>query len=179
MELLEAGERVCTKCATEKPVAEFAFANKARTYRRGDCRSCQYEGSKRRRLRDPDRWKAYTRKWSKENASKRREASARYRLNHPDKPRADHVARYGISVGDYEQMVLAQAGVCAACGEPERRVDPRTKRTRRLAIDHCHDTGRVRGLLCTRCNTTLGVFNEDLVALARLLAYLAERKEEQ
>lgn len=51
-------------------------------------------------------------------------------------------------------LVAAQAGVCAMCGEPP------TGKQHRLSVDHCHETGRVRALLCTACNTQLGAYEK-------------------
>jgi hypothetical protein len=57
---------------------------------------------------------------------------------------------YGITLDDYDRMAEEQGGVCAICGEPDIT-------GRRLAIDHNHETGEVRGLLCVKCNVKLGV----------------------
>lgn len=72
---------------------------------------------------------------------------------------------FGITPDDYQRLLAAQEGRCAIC---------RTKpRTRRLAVDHNHQTGEVRGLLCTRCNhKVLGAANENPALLRRAAAYL-------
>jgi hypothetical protein len=60
---------------------------------------------------------------------------------------------YGMTIEDYEARLEAQGGVCAIClAEPGKR---------RLAVDHDHDSGRVRGLLCSQCNTGLGSLQDD------------------
>lgn len=64
--------------------------------------------------------------------------------------------QYGLSLDAYESMVRAQEGRCAIC-----RQDEPDRRRGRLAVDHDHRTGVVRGLLCTRCNTGLGAFGDD------------------
>jgi len=56
--------------------------------------------------------------------------------------------KYGLEVADYEAMLAAQNGLCALCGGPPGKY--------RMAVDHCHQTGRVRGLLCNGCNRSLG-----------------------
>ncbi len=74
---------------------------------------------------------------------------------------------YGFDRGDYERLLEAQGGVCAICKEaPEPStmlgLGPRTPvRKRKLAVDHCHDTGIVRGLVCYFCNNGLGSFRDD------------------
>jgi hypothetical protein len=74
--------------------------------------------------------------------------------------------RYGITEADYQAMLIEQAGVCAICGEENRS-------SRRLHVDHDHETGRVRALLCEVCNTSLGAV-ENPILLQRLLDYLTK-----
>lgn len=56
----------------------------------------------------------------------------------------------------YQQMILAQGNVCAICKLPETKRDSQRGKSCTLAVDHCHSTGKVRGLLCFRCNINLG-----------------------
>lgn len=72
---------------------------------------------------------------------------------------------FGLSEADYEAMLQAQEGACALC---RKRPDV----GKHLAVDHCHKTGRVRGLLCMLCNTALGKFNDDPERLRDAIAYL-------
>jgi hypothetical protein len=83
------------------------------------------------------------------------------------------VATYGITVQEYNEMSAAQGHVCAVCGKPESRT--RNGETQHLAVDHCHDTGRVRGLLCNNCNRALGLLKDDADVLRKAIGYL-ERK---
>ena len=75
-------------------------------------------------------------------------------------------SKYGLSVGDYEALVATQGGRCAICGSS----DP--GRNEVLHVDHDHDTGAVRGLLCFSCNIGLGSFGDDLTRLRAAIAYL-------
>jgi hypothetical protein len=70
--------------------------------------------------------------------------------------------RYGLSLDDYEAMFEAQEGKCKIC-KTESLV---------LAIDHCHSTGKIRGLLCDRCNHGLGHFKDDINLLIKAIEYL-------
>lgn len=69
-----------------------------------------------------------------------------------------------FSIVDRDAMAEVQGGLCAICHEPPLN--------RRLAVDHDHETGAVRGLLCTACNTTLGRFNDDPNRFEAAAAYL-------
>lgn len=72
---------------------------------------------------------------------------------------------YGMSAVDYRAMYDIQHGRCAACETPHDQ----------LAIDHCHDTQRIRGLLCNRCNVALGLIREDIKAARGLTVYIERR----
>lgn len=74
----------------------------------------------------------------------------------------------------YDAMLQAQNGVCRICKRPER-VKSRNGSIMRLAIDHCHVTGAVRGLLCNGCNTALGKANDDPHLLRAMADYLELR----
>lgn len=74
---------------------------------------------------------------------------------------------YGISPEEYNSLVLGQDGKCAVCHKPEG-----TSRRERLCVDHDHDTGKVRGLLCSGCNVALGLLEEDVYRIEELRAYL-------
>ena len=72
--------------------------------------------------------------------------------------------RYGLTVEDFQRMFQAQAGRCAICHDPF---------VKRPHVDHCHSTGRVRGLLCRLCNVSLGGFRDNPKLLQRAIDYLA------
>ena len=74
--------------------------------------------------------------------------------------------KYNITLGDYDEMFEAQSGVCELCGNPETTTRPHQRSTLpgpiRLAVDHDHTTGKVRNLLCAKCNVILGVVENNL-----------------
>lgn len=72
---------------------------------------------------------------------------------------------FGITVEYYEKMLRRQKGLCAICKQPERL-------GRRLAVDHCHETKKVRGLLCFKCNRALGGFGDSKILLKNAYKYL-------
>ncbi len=74
-------------------------------------------------------------------------------------------------------MLVSQGGVCAICFQPEVIIDPYKGKARRLAVDHDHTSQRVRGLLCYRCNTTIGQFKEDVTLLHSAIAYINRFRE--
>lgn len=81
-----------------------------------------------------------------------------------------HMKRsYRLGFKEYEQMLFSQNGVCAICsGEP-----PKNQHKTRLNIDHCHTTGKVRGLLCDACNRAIGLLKDSPDLLNKAISYLA------
>ena len=82
--------------------------------------------------------------------------------------RRKHLFRkHRLTIAQYDQMLQAQGGVCAICHQPEM-----VERNRHLAVDHDHRTGRIRGLLCLRCNRGLGLFLDLPERLRAAASYL-------
>lgn len=79
------------------------------------------------------------------------------------------LARFGMTPAEYQQILDWQNGVCCICGEP-----PTTKR---LAVDHDHQTGESRNLLCSACNTAIGLFREDPARLRAAADYIDAWKD--
>src|SRR5579872_783770 len=79
---------------------------------------------------------------------------------------------YDFSLEQYNEMFKAQGGRCASCRRKETRLDSRTKMVKNLSVDHDHKTGRIRGLLCSGCNTALGLLEESQARTKALLGYM-------
>ena len=99
---------------------------------------------------------AYHREWRKKNPDYDR--------------RLSYAKTYGITLEQYDEMFAAQEGRCAICNRPE------FEQKRRLAVDHDHETGEVRELLCDACNVSLGGFQDDPAVLMAAQAYLRRHK---
>lgn len=80
--------------------------------------------------------------------------------------------KFGITLVDYENMCKSQGGVCAICSLPETFT--MKGKTHSLALDHCHTTGKIRGLLCRACNQMLGLAKDKVENLTNGAAYLAK-----
>lgn len=101
--------------------------------------------------------KEYQKAYRADDARKRQARSSKY------------FKAYGITVDEYEDMLAAQGERCLVCDRHESQ-----SAKGRLHIDHCHETGKVRGLLCSNCNTALGLAGDDPARLVALAAYLLE-----
>lgn len=71
--------------------------------------------------------------------------------------------KFNLSKEDYQKLLDIQQTVCAICGKTSKRA---------LAVDHCHKTGKIRGLLCSKCNRGIGYLNDDPFLLKKTLEYL-------
>ena len=140
-------QKPCHRCNTDKPIGDFTKDKRCNGGRQFICRECKS-------LRSKELYQA--------NAEKR----AKHIKNSIN---ARMKKCYGISLKEYENMFEAQGGKCALCGGVQ------IGNTRvRLDIDHDHDTGKVRGLLCRQCNLTVGQVEKcDLNAI---LGYIERYK---
>lgn len=131
-----------------------------------------YRKKKREWARSPDQKEkrvSYMRKWRAKNRERHnelaRQSHARNRHKHIQKVREYHLIRqYGITQSDYDAMCERQNNTCAICKEASTGA-------RKMHVDHCHKTGRVRGILCHRCNTKLGWLEMYQSSIVEYLKY--------
>lgn len=96
-----------------------------------------------------------------------------YRAKNPRKAKDQNLRKsYGITLKQYEEMLKDQNNGCAICGNPETATKRGSREERSLAIDHCHSTGKIRGLLCTGCNTAIGALQDSSELLWKAILYL-------
>jgi len=118
----------------------------------------------RKRLATTPERRAQIKAWEKSPRGK--EYRRRYQLE----VAAQRRNGYRVTYEQYAALVLQQQGRCAICGEVE------TIRAQ-LVVDHCHATGKVRGLLCTPCNLLLGIAKDDTARLHAAAAYLEAARD--
>ena len=123
-----------------------------------ECRSSAYDRQERRDryARDREKELARAKRWNQENPEKHKATMRRANLK----------KAYGITVEQYDAMLASQNGECAICyGGPNGKGN-------RLHVDHCHESGQIRGLLCGECNFGLGKFGDDIARLRSAADYL-------
>ena len=139
--------KVCIKCKVEKPFAEFHNHRAAVDGKQKTCKTCQ---------------KAYSQSdTAKKNRKEYYQRTKRAHINRNLKQ------QYGITYDEYDEMLVNQNGKCAIC----TTTDPGGKG--RFHVDHCHTTGKVRGLLCHHCNTMLGLAKDSVETLNNAISYLS------
>ena len=149
LELVSAIEKKCPRCKKKFPIEEFG---KSSYY----CKSCAYFYTKRWRESNP-RWK---------------ESQKEYRKKAVDSIRNRYLKRtYDITLNDYHDMLKKQNYKCAICGSEDAK---NMYKAGTFCVDHDHETGKVRGLLCDLCNVGLGKFRDSSVFLSKASLYISE-----
>lgn len=144
------GKRQCSKCKTYKDLDEFSLSrdsSRGKTFYRAECKECV-------NIR------------SKTYQAKNREAVL---LQKRDSALRDS---YGIGVEEFNILLASQGGGCKICGATE--ANSGGKRYTNLAVDHNHETGKVRGLLCNKHNRGLGMFGDSIEMLELAIQYLKD-----
>jgi hypothetical protein len=156
----------CKSCGVEKPFDAFYRNATGRDGRRPECKTCTSNARKSWYRANRARVIAHASAWQRANAERYSQRQREYREAGRRDYRAEHLRwAFGITQADYVDMLDAQRGGCAICGA--RPVDGG-----HLHVDHDHSTGRIRGLLCFRCNNALGLLKDDRSRLQRAAEYV-------
>jgi len=154
-----AESKVCRTCEAEKPLSAFYSYPPNLDGLETRCKECKKEYSLARHYANRKTILAKGRESYRKNGGLSKEERRRANLKHS----------YGMTLEEYQERFDAQNGVCAICSEAEPR--------KMLAVDHCHVSGQLRALLCTKCNTGIGLFRDDPTLLERAIAYLVRWSE--
>lgn len=120
--------------------------------------------------RDGSRLCKSHREQRRKNYHKNYERNKQSSLRQQVQLRENTLSRYGLTIFEYDELLRLQNFVCAICLRPESRTN--YGGLKRLAVDHCHETYAVRGLLCGGCNTAIGLIGESLEVLENMRTYL-------
>lgn len=157
--LAASGKKRCRTCSRVLPATPEFFSrhHATRDGLRHECRPCCVSLQQRRYKSDPERFKAMRAdRYARQSESAKRYAAAWYAENREhakDVARRGHYRRrYGCTPEHVEELLSEQGGVCAVCG---------TKPPGKWHLDHDHDTGMIRGVLCQRCNQAIGLLGND------------------
>lgn len=149
------------------PFCEITGKSPASGYRSG-CRCFDCKAWRKTKKEDPKVNAARAKAWRDKNPIKSRLSVKNSSKKNPDRVLRSSLKIYGLSLSDYRALVLSCGNKCMlCCGPPVGK--------KRLSVDHCHVTGKVRGLLCNSCNVGLGYFMDSIVKLDKAIVYLRER----
>lgn len=154
----------CSTCHEEKAVGAFTPSVVARGC--GVCRKCKQIAKLDYLRRNRTKVNAANRaRRMRRGEAARAVARTHYRDNR-EKYRGYNLGKYGITAADYDALIALQGGGCACCGAKANRDG------KRLAVDHDHDTGVVRGILCSNCNRGVAALGDHIDGVRRALAFL-------
>ena len=138
--------KTCKKCGEVKPLSSFHKAAGCKDGTRGSCKACHY---------------AIGLEWKKANKTKHTRSSRQSYLKN----------KYNVTMEWYEAKLEEQKGLCAicSCNSSELRGSDAM-----FCVDHCHNTGQPRALLCHKCNTGIGMLKDNPILVARAWTYLQQ-----
>ena len=136
--------KICTKCKTPKKLGDFTRDQQKRDGLRSSCKVCNASDWQRK-----DKGPLFL---AQRSAFVRKHALR---------------TKYGITEADYLHLLVKQHNACAICERFET-----SRKAKRLSVDHCHKTGKVRGLLCQRCNAGIGQFLDNPKLIRRAFIYM-------
>ena len=145
------GKKYCPGCQTIKDLEAFGSNRASHDGKQQYCKPCAVARVTASRKKDPTSHRRSSKNWREANLEQHKDAHAR--------------RTYGLASGTYARMFEAQKGLCAICEAPPLE-------GKRFHIDHCHDTGAIRGLLCSCCNTGIGQLKHSVDLLNKAQAYL-------
>lgn len=157
----------CTKCGEVKPLSEYYAHSGCKNGCANSCKKCQYKQQHALYLKDHEASKAYKRELYYRHREKVLATQKEYNKTHK-KEIHDKTMRalYGINEIEYERLREMQNGKCAICGIHWSELD------KSLCVDHNHNTGAIRGLLCYRCNLAISYLNDSRVNAFKVIEYL-------
>ncbi len=184
--------KICSKCKSEKTLSGFYKNSSKNDGHSSECKSCAEVTIKEWRSRNKDKFNGYRKKWKDNNKDKINASGADYRKRFPEEcrertrrsvaknPHASHmrkrrkhlISKYGITHDDFLVMIQEQGYACAICG-----INLACLPDRLVHVDHCHETSKVRGILCLSCNIGLGKFYDSPELLMSAALYLEKSVE--
>jgi len=174
----ETNPKKCIRCEEIKALDQFGWHNRTKGQHRNICKDCFNAWTREYNKRSES--KKVRNDWNEKNADRIETYKDGYRndlCNDPEKRKASKeyhrnhrlLKEFGITPEDYDKMFEDQNGKCAICGT-EKLGSP----GKHLAVDHDHATGKIRGLLCSRCNRTIGWFDDNPSLLRKAAQYLEQ-----
>lgn len=139
--------KICSKCQIEKELVLFPISKIHKGGKHTTCKSCRYE-----------EYKISSKKI--ERVKKKKEYEKNYRKAHYLKK------QYNITLEEYKNLLVKQNNCCKICSNHESNFK------NQLAVDHCHKTKEIRGLLCYNCNRAIGLLKDDVQILQNAIKYL-------
>lgn len=143
--------KICSTCKVDKTIDQYDLSGLKSDHRRNRCKLCQHAYYESYKVKNKDKLRD---KWRK---------ASRKCYNYDKKKARELKRRYNITIDEYNKLYDAQHGKCCICGIDQT-----------LVVDHCHRTGKIRGLLCNGCNMAIGKLGDSVETLEKAIAYLKD-----
>lgn len=170
----ESDPKQCIKCGQVKPLTEFTFHNRDKGQHRNFCHDCEKDWI--RKYHKSPQGKDARKEWVENNKEKIEEYIKLYKKypifkeNMRRYSRKNTLKQFGLTQEDYDKILQSQNGHCAICGNGTNG------NKKNFCVDHDHETGKVRGLLCHNCNVSVGLMKESPLLLRKAAEYLESFK---
>lgn len=138
------------------------------------------ESSKLQKLKDPIKYKKYMKEWGLKNKDRvNKIKKEKYPLYRSRKLGSRYIKKFGKSFDDLEKIYDNNNGLCYACGRPMNSLYDLRIGLLKPVVDHCHRSGKFRGLIHSGCNIAIGFVKEDPYVLRKLADYIDKFKQEE
>lgn len=165
--------KFCKTCRLGKSLPEFKNKKSGKFGVAAICKKCESAFRKTEGYREKDRERLrknpeirekrnkYTYRWKEKNKDKVQITQKKWFLK----------KLYGLTLDQYNEMFNSQCGACSICGKHQSLLE------KSLSVDHDHNSGKIRSLLCSNCNTAIGLLDEDVGLLKKVVDYLNKHRE--
>lgn len=154
--------KYCNRCEATKDLTEFYKSKFSSTGYYSECKACYKQRNKKYHSENWDEILKTKQKYAKNNRDRRRNN--------------DYKRMYGISLDEYNEILHKQKGRCKICSSHHTELKGRRQH---LVVDHCHTTGKVRGLLCDTCNRAIGMLKDCPDIILKAHEYLIQGLSQQ
>jgi hypothetical protein len=159
----------CNKCNEIKSLECFYIGKEYKDGYRSICIECLRSHMRNLYASDKDKYRNRKRQWAVDNPEKYKAKSKKWNDANKDKNRESVLRRkFGLTLEDYSTMLKNQDNKCKIC-----KID-QSLLSKNMYLDHCHKTGKVRGLLCNQCNSGIGLLKDSIIVLESAIKYLKE-----
>lgn len=148
--------KICTTCEIEKTLDNFRKNKINKDGLNYFCFECE---------------RNYKKLYYQKNKEKVKEYKKRKKVHIKNYQKGYRLRKYELTIEKYNEMLLGQNNCCKIC------LTPKFNNGKRLAVDHCHKTGKIRGLLCESCNRAIGLLKDDVVVLENAIKYIKSNLE--
>ncbi len=162
--------KICIKCLIKKSKNEFYTSSTSKDNLSRYCKICDRDIKTKYRKNNKERIKNYSKKYRESHKQQIKESTTTQEYKKQNKERSLKYL-YNLDIKKYNDILILQNNSCKICNISFQKT--------KICVDHDHLTGKIRGLLCRKCNTGIGLFNDSIILLNKATIYLSQISDEQ